>query len=122
MPFDTDLTRDLGYGAAKLLLEGGGGATITMLRGHLTAIPFADLRDPETGRLRLRLVDIQSDRYRVARTYMIRLRPEDFEGEALARLAAVVSVSPETFREEFAHTTHGDPSLWAHPRVSPAPT
>lgn len=118
VPFDTDLTRDLGYGAAKLLLEGGGGATITMQRGRLTAIPIADMCDPKTGRMRLRMVDIDSDRYRVARTYMIRLRPEDFEGDDLARLAETASLTPEQFRDQLFHTTRGEASLWAPPRVS----
>ncbi|MCS6948172.1 MAG: 6-phosphofructokinase, partial [Steroidobacteraceae bacterium] len=69
IPFDMDLTRDLGYGAAKFLVEGGSGATITIRHERLTAIPFEAMLDPQTRRMRLRLVDIDSDRYRLARTY-----------------------------------------------------
>jgi 6-phosphofructokinase 1 len=40
-------------------------------------MPFSDLMDPKTGRTRVRLVDVTSESYEVARKYMIRLGPAD---------------------------------------------
>jgi 6-phosphofructokinase 1 len=104
VPFDMELTRDLGFGAAKYLVDGGGGAMISLQNGRLVPIPLSEMVDPATGRMRLRMVDIDSDRYKIARTYMIRLKPEDLEDpHELARIAASVRLSPEAFREQFAH-------------------
>ena len=72
---DMEYTRDLGYCAAKYLLAGGNAAMISMQGGHFIPVPFEELTDPETGRSKVRLVDIASTRYAIARRYMIRLRP-----------------------------------------------
>lgn len=112
VPFDMELTRDLGYGAVKLLTEGLGGATVSLQRGRLTAIPYAEMIDPATGRMRLRIVDVTSHRYLIARTYMIRMRPEDFtDDEELERLARAANTTKEIMRRQFEHVTT------AHPRV-----
>ena len=112
IPLDMEYTRDLGYGAAKYLVEGGSGAMITLQNGRLIPIPFERLVDPLTGDHRVRLVDTESDRYKIARTYMIRLKREDFDDAAdLARIAAAVSLSPEDFREQFGHVVESESSL-----------
>ena len=77
IPFDSEYTRDLGYGAARTILEGGSGAMITRQNGKIVAMPFAEIMDPKTGRTRVRLVDVASESYAVARQYMIRLGPAD---------------------------------------------
>lgn len=110
IPFDMEYTRDLGYCAAKYLLSGGSGAMVSMQGGHLVPIPFAKLLDPDTGRTRVRLVDIHSARYAIARRYMIRLRRDDFEDEAeLARFAAVAGLSVEEFRAQFEYLVDLEP-------------
>ena len=43
MPFDTDYTRTLGYGAVRYLLEGGSGALIAITGGRVTPVGLADL-------------------------------------------------------------------------------
>jgi 6-phosphofructokinase 1 len=102
IPFDIEYTRDLGYCAAKYLIEGGSSAMISLQGGQFVPVPFADMVDRETGRTRVRLVDINSTRYAIARRYMVRLRKDDFETpEELARLAAVAKLSPEEFRRQF---------------------
>src|SRR5207249_6140069 len=58
IPFDLEYTRDLGYCAAKFLLEGGSNAMVTLQDGHFVPIPFARMLDPETGRTRVRTVDV----------------------------------------------------------------
>ena len=97
-----EYTRDLGYCAARYVIEGGHAALISIQRGRFKPIPFADIMDPTTGRMRVRMVDIESDRYKIARTYMLRLKPEDFDDpHELGRLATTAGLTPEAFRKEF---------------------
>jgi 6-phosphofructokinase len=104
VPHDMEYTRDLGYCAAKYLLEGGNAVLVSMQSGQFLPIPFQDLLDPATGRARTRMVDIHSTRYAIARRYMIRLRRDDFEDEhELARFAATAGMSLEEFREQFEY-------------------
>jgi ATP-dependent phosphofructokinase / diphosphate-dependent phosphofructokinase len=110
IPFDMEYTRDLGYCAAKYLLSGGNAAMMSMQAGHFAPIPFADLLDPRTGRTKVRLVDVASTRYAIARRYMIRLRRDDFDdaGE-LGKLAATAGMSPDEFRREFSYLVEDEP-------------
>lgn len=111
IPFDIDYTRTLGYGAAKFLLgelETRGkvknGGMVCLEGGHIRVLPFDELRDPTTGRTRLRLVDIRSEHYRVAREYMIRLERRDLEDPTMsAKLAQAAKMTPEAFKEKFSH-------------------
>jgi 6-phosphofructokinase len=110
IPFDMEYTRDLGYCAAKYLLAGGNGVMISMQAGTFVPIPFAQLLDPETGRTKIRLVDINSTRYAIARRYMIRLRRDDFEDpHELARFAATCGMTLAEFREEFEYLVGAEP-------------
>jgi len=101
VPFDVEYTRTLGYGAVRYLLNGGSGALIAIAGGRVTPVDFATLLDPKTGRIRVRTVDISTESYEVARSYMIRLELRDLGGPSLARLAAVTNLSPEQFRTRF---------------------
>jgi 6-phosphofructokinase len=102
IPLDMEYTRDLGYCAAKYLLAGGNAVMISMQGGHFVPIPFGELLDPETQRARIRLVNIHSTRYAIARRYMIRLRRDDFEDpHELAKFAATAGMSLQQFRQEF---------------------
>ena len=38
--------------------------------------------DPKTGRTRVRMVDIDTEYYKIARRYMLRLRRDDFDDAA----------------------------------------
>jgi 6-phosphofructokinase 1 len=110
IPFDMEYTRDLGYCAAKYLLAGGNAGMISIQGGHFVPIPFERMMDPETGRTRLRLVDITSTRYAIARRYMLRLRKDDFEDpHELAKLAATAQLSLEDFRREFEYLIASEP-------------
>jgi 6-phosphofructokinase len=109
VPQDMEYTRDLGYCAAKYLLEGGNSVLVSMQSGQFVPVPFRDLLDPVTGRARTRMVDIHSTRYAIARRYMIRLRRDDFEDEhELARFAATAHMSLEEFRQEFEYLVHDE--------------
>src|ERR1700722_1892480 len=101
VPFDVEYTRTLGYGAVRYLIRGGSGALIAMTGGHVTPVDLEQLLDPATGRIRIRLVDITAESYRVARSYMTRLEPADLEEPALSRLAAHTKLSAADFRSHF---------------------
>ena len=110
IPLDMEYTRDLGYCAAKYLLAGGDAAMISMQAGHFVPIPFPDMLDRDTGRARVRLVDIHSTRYAIARRYMIRLRRDDFEDpHELAKFAATAGISLQDFRKEFEYLIQLEP-------------
>jgi len=107
IPFDAEYTRDLGYGAVKFLRSEASkstGAVISFVEGGMRPLPFGDMIDPATGRMRIRRVNIDGEAYECARRYMIRLDRNDFEDpESLAKLAAVVNLKPEAFRQRFGH-------------------
>jgi 6-phosphofructokinase 1 len=112
IPFDIDYTRTLGYGAIHFLLSEPEderlryGGLVCLDFGRLRVLSFDEIRDPVTGRTHGRLVDIGSEHYNVAREYMIRLEPRDFEDpEMLGKLAAAANMTPEEFETTFAHVT-----------------
>jgi 6-phosphofructokinase 1 len=110
VPADMEYTRDLGYCAAKYLLSGGNGVMISMQGGHFVPIPFEQLLDPATGRTKVRLVDVHSTRYAIARRYMIRLRRDDFnDPHELAKFAATGGMSLSEFRRQFEYLVHYEP-------------
>ena len=109
IPFDIDYTRTLGYGAVRFLLSEQEdellryGGMVCLESGHLQVLPFEELRDPDTGRTRVRLVDVHSEHYNVAREYMIRLGPQDMEDpEMQAKLAQAAKMEPDEFKRRFA--------------------
>src|SRR6185503_12884975 len=61
IPFDMEYTRDLGYCAASFILGGGSDAMVTLADGHFRSLPFNETLDPNTGRTRVRLVDVDSE-------------------------------------------------------------
>lgn len=106
IPFDMEYTRDLGYCAAKYLLEGGTGAMVTIQQGKFVPRRFDDMLDPETGRTRIRMVDIDTEYFKIARRYMLRLRRDDFETpEALEKLARTANLSVDEFKRHFQYVT-----------------
>ena len=110
IPFDMEYSRDLGYCASKFLVEGGNAAMIAMIAGSFRPLPFDSIMDRKTGRVRVRFVDIHSDRYMIARRYMLRLRKDDFDDEReLTKLAAVVKLSVPQFREQFEYLVADEP-------------
>lgn len=103
IPYDIEYTRDLGYCAAQYLLDGGTSAMVSIQNGRFTPIPFKQLMDSSTGRAKVRMVDMDSQSYQIARQYMIRLTEDDLKNQdALGRYAALAGLSPEAFRERFS--------------------
>jgi 6-phosphofructokinase 1 len=114
VPFDAEYTRTLGYGAVRYLLQGGSGALIALSGGRVAPVTLDELTDPATGRIRVRLVDVTTESYEVARKYMIRLEESDLSEPRLSRLSVQTSLSPEAFAARFA------PTVGSRPRM-PAP-
>jgi len=104
VPFDIDYTRTLGYGAVRFLLSDTDddrlrlGGLICLVNGQRKVLAFDDLKDPDTGRIRVRTVDVDSEYYAVARKYMIRLNAEDWDDhELISSMAQAANLSPEAF-------------------------
>ena len=107
IPFDIEYTRDLGYGAVnylKRVLEGDepGGMT-TIQDGHMVPLPLGSFTDPKTGRVRIRLVNVESSSYRVAREYMIRLDRADLEDPESRPIAGASGLTPTAFRDRYGY-------------------
>ncbi|MGO9611923.1 MAG: diphosphate--fructose-6-phosphate 1-phosphotransferase [Dissulfurispiraceae bacterium] len=103
IPFDVEYTRNLGYGAVRYILRGGTGSMIVFENGYLRPIPFVEMIEYSTGKVKVRLVDITSENYEAGRKYMIRLEKEDFSGESLKQLAQAVNLSPQSFKDRFGY-------------------
>lgn len=104
IPFDAEYCRDLGYAAVRFLLSGQSNALVSIQGGKLVPLPFSTIRDAETGKTRVRLVDPHSSGFNVAKRYMIRLEKDDFERSTwTARLAAAANLSAEEFVQRFEY-------------------
>lgn len=100
--FDVEYTRALGSGAVRYLLGGGSGSLIALDNGTISPVTLADLQDPATKRVRVRMVDTASEAYLTARRYMTRLRSDDLEEPFLSRAAALTNIPPAQFKEQFS--------------------
>ena len=104
IPFDSELARDLGFGAVKFLLRGGSGALVNIQEKKLTPIFLSEMIDPSTGKIKVRYVDTNTESYEVAFKYMIRLKPEDFQDKKqIKKLATTANLSPGEFTKRFKY-------------------
>lgn len=76
---DIQYCRSLGYWVTRFLLDGHTEAMVTIQGGKMVPIPFQQMLDHRTGRIRVRYVNIDSESYQTLRAYMIRLEAQDFE-------------------------------------------
>ncbi len=105
-PLDMAYCRDLGNGAVRLLLDEShdctGGVMVTIQGNNLRPVAFAEMIDPLTNRTRIRQVDMNSDGYRVARAYMIRLERGDLDDPVtLAKLASAAKLTEAEFKRRY---------------------
>jgi 6-phosphofructokinase 1 len=111
IPFDMEYARDLGYCAAKYVINGGSNALVSIQQGRFKPVPFEQIMNPATGRMRVRMVDVGSDRYRIAYAYMLRLKRGDFDDpRELEHMSRAAGLTPEKFREEFGYLVDREPS------------
>ncbi|MFN7999962.1 MAG: diphosphate--fructose-6-phosphate 1-phosphotransferase [Acidobacteriota bacterium] len=103
IPFDMHYCRELGNAAIRFLVSGGSGAMVSVQNGQLVPLLFEDIRDPSTGKTRVRNVDPASENYRVARGYMLRLDYKDFENSGWAeKLAQAGNLTLDELKRKFA--------------------
>jgi 6-phosphofructokinase 1 len=120
-PFDREYTQDLGHVAVRYLTAGGTGSIVCIKKGKIIPIPFNDVCDPVTGRMIVRQVDVDSDSYKVARQYMIRLEDTDFaEVKTTSRLAYTAKLSREEFERRFKYLINDPPIRPANHDHAPA--
>jgi ATP-dependent phosphofructokinase / diphosphate-dependent phosphofructokinase len=94
--FDREYSYQLGYGVVDYLLNGGRDSMIVRRGDNLLPVPFSELIDPKTNKTRIRMVDLNSVRYRVASKYMIRLKSSDFEDRGfIEKLVSLTNSSEE---------------------------
>ena len=126
LPAFESLVRDFRYGVRTLIKSPGfalagviilglgigvNSAIFTVVNAVvLRPLPFEQMMDRRTGRTRVRLVDVTSDRYMIARRYMLRLRQDDFDDASeTAKLASVLGLSIEQFTEQFGYLVAEEP-------------
>ncbi len=108
IPFDQEYTRDLGYNAIYYLLsdalEHRKNAMISVLNGKLMPLPFDEMIDPRTKKTEIRYVDVNSEKYKVARNYMVRLEKRDLEDkEFLKKMATIARLSEKEFYDKYSY-------------------
>jgi hypothetical protein len=91
---------------ARYLLDGDNAAMISIPTEQFIPILFNRLMPPETGRAKIRVVDIGSTRYRIARRYS---RDAFQNPHELAKFAAATGISLEDFRDEFKSLVQLEP-------------
>lgn len=102
--YDIDYSRSLGEAAVEFLLEGGTNAIITLQHNQVVPLYQHDIVNPETGRTKVRMVNIDSFNYRTAYEFMTRLKPEHAKDDAyLAQLAAQTTLPLDAFKQRFGY-------------------
>ncbi len=122
IPFDIDYSRTLGYGAARFLLGQAGiegaqsGGVVCLDNGRLRVVPFEELQQADTGRIRTRMVDTNAEHYMVAREYMIRLGRSDLDDPgSVRRLSESAGMEVDEFVRRFTPAVESDAA--ERPRV-----
>jgi len=101
---DIILSRDLGYGAVRLLLEGNTGCMVTIKAGTLYPLPLSELLDPKTGQCAIRAVDTSKLGFQVAQNYMVKVKKSELnDGAFLQKIAKSAKMTPEEFVQRFKY-------------------
>jgi ATP-dependent phosphofructokinase / diphosphate-dependent phosphofructokinase len=108
IPYDQEYTRDLGYNAVRYLLSEDAAhqenAMICVDNGKLIPLYFKDIIDPKTKKTAVRYVDVHSESYQVARSYMVRLEKRDFQDPSFVEtLAKGGNMTSDAFMKQFGY-------------------
>ncbi|HCB92955.1 MAG TPA: 6-phosphofructokinase [Selenomonas sp.] len=98
--YDIDYARNLGYEAMQFLFRGDSGALITIQNNEAVPLRFDDIRDPETGKTKVRKVNINSVHYKIARGFMMRIEEGDLGDPVIAN---AFKMSVDEFRERYGY-------------------
>lgn len=99
--FDKAYTRQLGVGAVEFLAEGSGNALISIQEGRMVPIQLDDLKDPKTGKVAVRRVDVNGGLWKTALALQARVTSADLEGERLAKLAKAAKLAPDETKARY---------------------
>ena len=100
--YDLNYTLDLGAGAVRTLLAGGTGVMITRQGESIVTLPLREMIDPETGRTRVRLVDVDSESHQNAWALQVRMEESDLtDPETLKAIAETARLTPEQAKERY---------------------
>lgn len=100
VPYDIEYVRGLGTAAVDFLAEGKSGAMISLQKGNAVPLTFEEIKDPATGKTRVRRVDIYSGAYKLARAAMTRLEASDLN---CPKLAEAFKLEQEQFKTRFSY-------------------
>ncbi|MBN2200634.1 6-phosphofructokinase [bacterium] len=106
IPYDQEYTRDLGYNAVRYLLnpKHKKNAMITVDNGKLTPLTFEKMINPKTKKTEVRYVDVRSDSYKVARSYMVRLDKQDLlDADLVGKMAGYVKMNSKEFVKRYGY-------------------
>ena len=99
---DIILTRDLGFAATRVLMQGGTELVVTLKGGQIAVIPFSSILDPAHSSTQIRRVDTNSLSYQVAQSYSIVLRQPDLQDIGfLQKLSRAANMTPSEFILQF---------------------
>ena len=98
--YDIDYARSLGYSAVRFLMRGDSGALISIQNNEAVPMRFEDIKDPATGKTKVRKVNIESVHYKIARGLMMRLEEGDLDDPGLAN---AYRMTQEEFRNRYAY-------------------
>ncbi|MBR2216649.1 MAG: 6-phosphofructokinase [Selenomonadaceae bacterium] len=106
--YDIDYARNLGYEAMQFLFRGDSGALITIQDNQAVPMRFEDIRDPNTGKTKVRKVNINSVHYKIARGFMMRIEQGDLEDPGLAN---AFRMDTQEFKQRYGYLFDEEPSL-----------
>ncbi len=98
--YDVDYARSLGYEAVEYLAGGGSVAIISIQGTKAVPLTFEEIRDPATGKTRVRRVNIDTVQYDIACGLMTRLEKADLDN---AEIAKAFKMSPEDFKKRYEY-------------------
>lgn len=98
--YDIDYARSLGFSAVQFLMNGGSGCLISLQNNKAVPMKFDDIKDPATGKTKVRKVNIDSVHYQIARGFMMRLEREDLDDPGLAN---AYRMEPEEFKQRYMY-------------------
>ena len=100
LAYDIAYARSLGYEAFQFLQRGDSGAMISLQDNQAVPLYFDDIKDPGTGKTRVRKVNVASVHYRIARGFMLRLEKEDLDDPGLAN---AYKMTLEEFQKRYGY-------------------
>ena len=100
IPYDIEYARSLGYEAFMFLYNGNSGSLISIQGTKAVPLTFEEIKDPATGKTRVRRVNCDSVNYQIARGLMNRIEKADLDN---AEIAAGFKMSVDEFKNRYKY-------------------